>query len=192
MRHSESEPQCHTGDRDRFFSTAAICVADGNLYLSSHIELLRRILKENNQSKHLATSEDYQLIAAQAQELGVGALSFRLFSRADQELRPTYELVRNGQMPQSETLLGKLLNSVLGEGKEGVPRKQRIDGHDLPEFSAVQRYLGPAGTFVTSLDDGWMCVGLMLAPQAAKSRLAEDAVDPTKTNAVQAEVGWHK
>ena len=127
-------------------------------------------------NERLASAADFQHIAAQASALGIGPISFRFFSRSDQEFRPTYELIRTGQMPQSETVLSKLLNSVLADGKDGSPRKQQIDGHQLPDFNAVQRYLGPAGTFVTSLDDGWLCVGLMMAHAAGGERSEQDRI----------------
>ncbi|HEY2880807.1 MAG TPA: hypothetical protein VGJ15_00185 [Pirellulales bacterium] len=153
-------------DRDgRLLAAKVICVANGHLFVASHRALLEKVLGEAANNQSLATADDFHLIASQADTLGISPLSFRFFSRTDQEFRATYELVREGLMPQSETALGKLLNSVLGEGAGGAPRKQKIDGHTLPEFEAVQRYLGPAGTFVTSLDDGWMCTGVMLARQ---------------------------
>jgi hypothetical protein len=179
IQHSESDTPLH-GNDSRFLSTTAVCVADGQLFLASHITLLEKVLHQNSRTDGLNTADDYRLIANQAAELGVGPLSFRLFSRADQEFRPTYELIRTGQMPQSETILGKILNSMSADAKDGVPRKQRIDGHQLPDFATVQKYLGPAGSFVTSLDDGWMCVGLMLAPQPIVVNIPANAAAPSK------------
>ena len=76
-------------------------------------------------------------------------------------------------MPQAETLLGQLLNALLGDGKDGAPRKQKIDGRTLPEFDAVSHYFGPAGSFVTSEQNGWFVVGFTmnksLVPGAAGS-----------------------
>ncbi len=165
MQHSESDAACKSNGNQRFFSTTAICVADGQLFLSSHLSLLEKVLQQAKRSDGLSTADDYQLIAKQATAVGAGPISFRVFSRTDQAVLPTYELIRTGQMPQSETILGKFLNSMSAETKEGIPRKQKIDGSQLPDFSTVQKYLGPAGSFVTSLDDGWLCVGLMMAPQ---------------------------
>lgn len=166
MRHSESEGILHHDDcNDRFLSTTAICVANGNVYLASHKALLEKVLQQAGRTDGLSTSDDYQLIAKQATPLGVGPLSFRLFSRTDQEFMPTYELIRTGQMPQSQTILGKFLNSMSADARDGQPRKQKIDGSQLPDFTTIQRYLGPAGMFVTGVDDGWLCVGMMLAPQ---------------------------
>ena len=65
-------------------------------------------------------------------------------------------------MPRSETVLGQVLNALLGDGKEGVVRKQRIDGSKLPEFQTISHYFGPAGTFVSSEPNGWFICGFML------------------------------
>ncbi|HTQ39505.1 MAG TPA: hypothetical protein VMJ32_10780 [Pirellulales bacterium] len=179
IQHADCDGPSHGSD-SRFLSTTAVCVADGQLFLSSHIALLKKVLQQNQRADGLATADDYRLIASQAPAVGAAPLSFRLFSRTDQEFRPTYELVRTGQMPQSETVLGKILNAMSADAQEGMPRKQRIDGHQLPEFAAVQKYLGPAGSFVTSMEDGWMCVGLMMAPQPIVVNAPANAESPAK------------
>ena len=84
------------------------------------------------------------------------------FTRTDETCRPTYELVRQGKMPQSETMLGKFLNNLLtteAEKQEGLPRKQEIDGSNLPSFEMVRRYFGPAGRMMRSDPDGWFLTG---------------------------------
>lgn len=113
LRHSESDVACRCTDHNtRFFSTTAVCVADGQIFLSSHMSLLEKVLQQAKRTDGLTTADDFRLIAKQATAVGAGPLSFRVFSRTDQAFLPTYELVRTGQMPQSETVLGKLLNSM--------------------------------------------------------------------------------
>ncbi len=87
------------------------------------------------------------------------------FSRTDEEYRAVYELVRAGRMPEAETMLAKVLNSVLGDGKQGVPRAQRIDGSKLPDFETVRRYFGPAGMTVATEENGWFITGFTLSKQ---------------------------
>ena len=110
----------------------------------------------------MATCADYRLVAERANRCGTGQFSFRLFSRTDEEYRPTYELIRTGQMPKSETILGQGLNAILGDGKDGQPRKQKIDGRLLPPFDTVSHYFGPASSVVTSEPAGWFIVGFTL------------------------------
>ena len=92
-----------------------------------------------------------------------------LFGRIDEEVRPTFELIRQGKMPESKTMLGKLLNNMLtteAERKEGILRKQRVDGSSLPSFEAVRRYFGPPGHVVRSDKDGWFVTGAVLNKEA--------------------------
>ena len=144
---------------------ARCCVAQGHLFLSSHMDLLQKVLLQAKSGSNLNQSADFRLIAQQATGLESGPISIRAFSRTDLAFRATYELIRTGQMPQSETMLAKFLNAAMGEGKDGMPRKQRIDGHTLPAFDVVRHYFGPAGTVVTSLDDGWLVSGFTVANQ---------------------------
>jgi len=68
-------------------------------------------------------------------------------------------------MPQSETMLGRLINAIFG-AEEGAARRQRIDGTKLPDYDAVRRYLGPAGMVVSSGPDGWFFKGFTLNKKA--------------------------
>jgi len=159
---------------DRLIPTnSALTVAYGHLFFASHVSFLEKVLHQAHEQDGLIKCADYHLIADQAKMLGANQMSFRLFSRTDEEYRPTYELIRTGRMPQAETLLGQLLNALLGEGKDGAPRKQKIDGRTLPEFDAVSHYFGPAGSFVASEQNGWFVVGFTmnksLVPVAAGS-----------------------
>ncbi len=141
---------------------AAMTVAYGHLFVASHIDFLKQVLRQARETDGLAQSADYRFVSNRMRQLGANQISFRLFSRTAEEYRPTYELIRTGQMPKAETLLGQLLNAMLGEGKDGVPRKQKIDGRLLPEFDKISHYFGPAGTCVTSEPNGWLIVGCTL------------------------------
>ena len=143
-------------------TNSAMTVAYGHLFVASHMKFLEKVLHQAGEQDGLAKCADFRLITDQAKTLGAGQISFRLFSRTDEEYRPTYELIRTGKMPQAETLLGQMLNALLGEGKDGAPRKQKIDGRTLPEFDKVSHYFGPAGSFVSSETNGWLLVGFTM------------------------------
>jgi hypothetical protein len=152
-------------DRERVLPNSATCVALGHLLVTSDINYLRDVLAGFGQHERLASSLDYQQVAAVMNKLAPGDRSLWSFARSDEEIRPTYELVRQGKMPESESMLGKLLNDLLTtdvEKEEGILRKQRIDGSKLPSFEAVRRYFGPAGRTIRSDQDGWFISGIML------------------------------
>jgi hypothetical protein len=96
-----------------------------------------------------------------------GEHSLQTFSRMDEEYRAVYELIRQGRMPEAETMFGKLLNNILGDGKEAGVRHQRIDGSKMPDFETVRRYFGPAGMSLVSEENGWMVTGISLGKGVA-------------------------
>jgi hypothetical protein len=117
----------------------------------------------------LASSIDYQQVLAAVNKLAPGPRSVFVFARMDEEVRPTFELIRTGKMPEAKTMLGKALNNMLTtevERSEGQLRKQRVDGSTLPSFEAVRRYFGPAGRVVRSEQDGWFVTGAILNKEA--------------------------
>jgi hypothetical protein len=149
-----------------FRPNAAVTVVKSHLIVSSHVDYIVDLLERPEDAETLDSDGAYQMIAVALDELGAGEDSFRFFTRTDEAYRTTYELLRQGKMPEAESLLGKLLNRLLEPEEEGVMREQVIDGSQLPEFQVVRRYLGPAGLYVRSEDDGWAITGCLLDKQA--------------------------
>ncbi|OHB67336.1 MAG: hypothetical protein A2V70_00175 [Planctomycetes bacterium RBG_13_63_9] len=153
-------------DRPRMFPHMAVTVAHGHLFVSSHLDFLLKVLKPAGPRETLNLSIDYRLVAATIQKLEITEKCAEFFRRTDEVYRPTYELIRQGKMPVSETLVGRTLNSILGEGEDGTPRSQKIDGSTLPDYDVVRRYLGPAGMVITSEPQGWFFKGFMLTKES--------------------------
>ena len=65
-------------------------------------------------------------------------------------------------MPKAKSVFGQLLNGILGDGKPGAVREQKIDGSTLPEFDVVRKYFGTMGTSLESFPDGWRLTGVVL------------------------------
>jgi hypothetical protein len=141
---------------------AALTVWEGNLLIASHIDFLKKVVAPEKKPELLADDVDYQLIDEEIATFEPKEKCVRTFSRTDEEYRPTYELVRQNKMPESETMLARLLNALFGEGKKGTARRQKIDGSQLPEYQVVRRYLGPAGLQATTEPDGWYLKGFTL------------------------------
>lgn len=140
---------------------SAITVWHGHLVVASHVDAVVDLMKKGaNPSAGLAEAADFNQVQTALQRLGAGSDAFRQFSRSDETLRPTYELLQQGKMPEAETLLAKALNAVLS--KEGETRQQQIDGSKLPPFDSVRKYLGPTGLYVRTEDAGWSIVGCVL------------------------------
>jgi hypothetical protein len=144
----------------------ATTVTQGHLFVASHLDFLVEVLKHRAAEREtLGGSVDFKFVEATAGALGAGEDCFRVFSRTDEEYRPTYELIRQGKMPESETILGRVLNTVFGVGQDDSPRKQELDGSQLPEFEVIRRHLGLAGGFGRSEETGWFFEGFMISKQ---------------------------
>jgi len=154
-------------------TSSAVCVTDGHLFIASHSDYLRQIFSQNNPGNMLNTAGDYREVEAALSHLMNGPVAARCFLRTDEVYRPIYELLRQGKMPESETLMGRMLNRMLtapDDEDEGILREQKIDGRTLPEFEMVRRYFGPAGTIVRSDPDGWFIVGATLSKRTAQAQ----------------------
>lgn len=166
--------------------SSAICVTDGHLFVASHLDFLKTFLGKKAAGESLAEAGDFLEINSAMHQLMKGDVAVRCFVRTDEAYRPTYELLRQGKMPESETLLGRVLNRLLTtpeDEDEGVLRKQQIDGKALPSFEMVRRYFNPLGTVVRSTDDGWIIAGATLAKrsmqvQTETERPAVTATEP--------------
>jgi hypothetical protein len=145
---------------------SAVTVAHGHLFVATHVDILAKVLTEVGNGQKLSESPDYLRVEAELGKLAMKEQCGQAFTRTDDAYRGVYELLRTGKMPESESMFGKLLNSMLGEGKEGVLREQRIDGSKLPDYDMVRRYLGPAGATMTTEEEGWFLTGFTLNKEA--------------------------
>ena len=148
-----------------------VAVAKGHLFVASHRDILEQVLAAPA-GGGLAAATDYAASAAALDGLVPGGNASRTFIREAETIRPAYELLRQGAMPRSKSLLGQVLNGLFGDGKPGTVRKQRIDGSTLPEFETVRKYLGTAGLVIESLPDGWHIAGLSLPAADAGREMA--------------------
>ncbi len=166
-KEEEEEPQQEDGREGApLLPTMAVTVAHGHLLVASHSDFLAKVLTPVDEREALGRTVDYLLVEEMIQRAGGGEACLRSFGRTDAEYRPTYELIRRGKMPESETMLGRVLNTLFSVSRKGTIREQKIDGSKLPEFEYVRRHLGPAGMFGTSEDDGWFFTGFTLRKEA--------------------------
>jgi hypothetical protein len=164
-----SKPDEKDDDQEKeshFLPHGAITVAYGQLFVASHIDFLIKTLKPLDENSRLATQAEFQQVwAIPSSKLGMKHQSSRSFAWTDRWVEPTYELIRQGKMPQSESLLARTLNSLAepaARGTKAAPRHQRIDGSKLPGYDVVRKALGPATTAMTSEPDGWFIKGVLL------------------------------
>jgi hypothetical protein len=163
----DNEPKAEEEEEEEkpLLPNSAVTVVHGHLFVATHIDILAKILNSIGGPK-LADSADYLRVEAELAKVAQSEQFGQVFTRTDDAYRGVYELLKTGRMPESESLFGRLLNTVLGEGKEGVLRTQRIDGNKLPDYDMVRRYLGPAGMTMTTEEEGWFVTGFLLNKEA--------------------------
>lgn len=167
---------------------AALTVVHGYLLVASHLDFMQEILQTRGETPHLAEADDFHRVQQRLAALDADVGSGRFFSRTDRAYHTTYELIREGQMPESKTMLGVMLNRMLGPEERGVVREQRIPGQRLPEFDEIRHYFGPAGIYVVSEEQGWYICGCILPPQPDGAEDAEDDQEDAE-DAEDADVG---
>ena len=169
------------------FPHAAITVTRGQFFLASHLDFLQKVLKDHEKGKLLIDDPDYQIVKKAIDALPLQDKCARFYSRTDEEFRPTYELIRQNKMPESETMLGRLLNALFGDqenAKKHVTREARLDGSKLPEYDSVRKYFNPAGFQATAEDDGWFLKGFTLT-EGSPNRTPEATEDAAKESEKQ-------
>ncbi len=159
---------------EKLLPHSAVTVAHGHLLIASHRDILERVLATPGGADTLAAAADYKATAAELARLFPGKAAVRSFGREDETIKPTYELLRQGAMPKSKSVFGQLLNGILGDGKPGAVREQKIDGSTLPEFETVRRYFGTTCLGMESTEEGWYVAGAALPrgdrkPEVARS-----------------------
>ena len=108
-------------------------------------QYLEEILEGFGQRERLASSADYEQMDEVMNKLAPGERSGWAFGRSDEEFRPMFDLIRQGRMPESKSMLGKLLNKILTTEAEKSWHAAEADDRrrNLPDFEAVRRYFGP-------------------------------------------------
>ncbi len=160
----DTAPVAPVEEEKPFIPNAAVTVANGHLLIATHVDYIVSLLEPPAPADPLTKAEDFKAVSESLVGLGSASDSFRLFTRTDEAYRVTYELLRQGKMPESESILGKVLNAMFTseDAEEDEVREQQLDGSKLPEFQVVRRYLGPTGFYIRTVDDGWAISGCLL------------------------------
>jgi hypothetical protein len=163
---------------EKLLPHSVVTVVHGHLFVASHRDILERVLATKGGVESLGSTADYGQIATELDRLLPGKSATRSFTREDESIRPAYEMLRQGSMPKSKSLTGQLLNGILGDGKPGTVRTQRLDGGTLPDFEMVRRYFGTVGVGMQSLPDGWYVTGVSLPRSQQEPEVARRPVTP--------------
>ncbi len=137
----------------------SIAIAKGYLFICTHSSLLEKILTSTTEND-LAQNAEYQRLMHEMARLGMGPSCARSFIRLDVGVEPTYELMRNNQLDQANSIYSLGLRSVMkADWKNG---RLRADASKLPPFESIKKYIGLAGVSATTDIDGWRILGVVL------------------------------
>jgi hypothetical protein len=176
-------------DAPPVFPDGAVTVAKGCLFVSTNGDYLKTILDrlDSEQKSTIKNEPEYKEVDKVFANMGMTDKPhfLQFFSRTDKTLQPTYELVRQGKMPQSQAILGKIINAIfVPEDNEGI-RPQSFDGKNLPEFDKVSHYFGPFGFYGISEENGYFFKGFLLEKKdedkIGPNRKPEEKVEEKKT-----------
>ena len=163
-------------EKETVWPNLSVSVAHGHIFLASHRDFLERVLS-NPRTSSIVEDGGYRDVAAELKRLLGGEWAMSSFSRPEKAIRPAYELLRTGRLPESKSLAGTLLRRVLegdqpqngqrrGASQDPTPDpargKQKVDGSSLPEFEQISRYFGLNGMSMQSTSEGWYLVGVGL------------------------------
>ena len=156
------------------FPNGAFSVAKGCLFVGTNGDCLTEVLDRlDAKAASIKGEAEYKEVELVFSNLGIAEKPhfLQFFARTDETLRPTYEMLRQGKLPQSQAVFAKMINMVLvpADGSTEPVRAQAIDGSKLPEFDKVRQHFGPAGFYGASEDNGFFFKGFLLEKKSEKS-----------------------
>jgi len=158
---SGNEKESGTVARELFFDRGGLVVGKGHIFVGNYIEDLYTIMESRTETS-AETSRDYLAVTQilNRLEAGKGERFLQIFGRSADLIMPTYELAREGKVPESQTILGAIIRAIItGNGGQ---RKTDFDRSTLPPFEQIKSYFGTAGTVGTVEADGWFIEGVQL------------------------------
>lgn len=127
-------------------ATVGLTVANGMFLVAIGERVLEQVLRNDDDIRPLAESEDFQRIAEHfpSEVIAVN------FARPAEQYRQLYELLQSGEAADQFPGMDELFS--------------QIDFTTLPPFEAISKYLAPAGGFTVADENGYVSEGFTLSP----------------------------
>ena len=149
-----------------FPNGAFTATKEGYLFIGTNgeclVDILDRLDTKGTTIKDEEEFKDVELVFA---DFGITDKPrfLQFFARTDETLRPTYEMIRQGKLAQSQAVFAQVINALFGPADEAEPaRTKTFDGSNLPEFDKIRHHFGPTGFYGVSEDDGFFFKGFLL------------------------------
>ena len=111
-------------------------------------------------SDGLADQPQVKAVVSSLKELGCKAPSIDRVVRTRLSLRAKYNLLREGKLKDSDSVLASFYRRFLED--EEVDQGQSINAVDLPPLSVIEKYLPNGGGYSETTKDGWSLNGFLL------------------------------
>lgn len=126
------------------------------LMFSSHPEFLiesaKRITREPSTDR-LEQSPEVIAVQAAMKDLGANNPAFDRIVRTKMSLRIKYQLLRQGQLKDSDTILGSFYRRIFEN--QDADQKLELKTAKLPLLSEIQEFLPNGGGFFETTENGW-------------------------------------
>lgn len=164
----DEEEEDETDEQDRLLPRWAVTVipsdAKGTSYFlfSSHTEFLVETVKRMQKptGDGFASQSDVKLAMESIARLSPEDVSMTRVARLAMARRVKYELLRKGELKNSDSLMATLVKKLFSE--DDLAENDPIRAAKLPPFAQVEKYFGTAGNFIVANADGWSLNGFIL------------------------------
>ncbi len=133
------------------------------LMFSSHPELLvaTALRIQDGADDGLSTVPEVIKIVESFKALGLDKPIFDRVVRTKMSLRVKYELLRQGKLRESSSVLAKLVQRMAEEEQDsGEP--DPLNAETLPPIAEIEKYLADGGSYIEETSEGWETTGFLL------------------------------
>lgn len=140
---------------------AAVAIEKGYLIIASSPEFLKVILDDTG-AKALKNDPGYKNTTAVLQKLNGNSAAVWNYANTAVSMNMNYELFKQGKLPESRSLFGRLMNNIIKPDANSPTRSPRIDAKALPDYSEAKPYFGKSALSVQSDENGFLIEGFIL------------------------------
>jgi hypothetical protein len=151
------------GNQFALFEKKYIAIAKDTLFICNDKIYLKRLLTSSDK-KPLTGDADYNRMEEMLRKLSdpANVASLR-FGRIDRILQVNYAMLQRGELANSKSIIGRVVNQLLAENVEGGSPKMKLDIKKLPaDYKEIAKFLGTIGWVLENETSGWRVTGCVL------------------------------
>lgn len=145
------------------FEKKYISIAKDTLFICNDKQYLKRLLTSSDK-KPLTGASDYIRMQEMLKTLSNPAnVSSQRFGRIDKILELNYAMLQKGELANSKSIIGRLVNKLLADGVEEGKPKVKLNIKKLPaDYKEIAKFLGVVGWAMENEQGGWRLTGCVL------------------------------